>query len=277
MAIVKPVSFKRGDATKAGIPEPVAVGERFSKPVEGEDADGRNALTVPAPSLEPTHFQELSPPSVVVLTHSHDVTNIYQQPSSIIVSGDPRLRREDYRRHIHESWNHAWTEALKKFVDIGHALSQAKRWLAHGDYEKMIAEDLPFSKQVAHQLKTLAEAVDQGRFALDELPRSYSAGYILTTLSDRELEQARENGLVSPTTSRSQLSDFRNRIRTPPIQSTSDASLSELEKLKRRRQKILEEAARLAEQIAALEGGSKIIDGTSSPIVDNEEYDTGEP
>ena len=192
----------------------------------------------------------------------------------MMMSGDPGLRREDYRQHIHESWNHAWTEALKKFVDIGHALSQAKRWLAHGDYEKMIAEDLPFSKQVAHQLKTLAEAVDQGRFTLNELPRSYSAGYILTTLSDRELEQAREKGLVSPTTSRSQLSDFRNRIRTAPIQSTSDASLSELEKLRRRRQKILEEAARLAEQIAALEGTAKIIDGTSGVIIDNKGRDT---
>ncbi len=253
MAQVKTVSRKQ-----AVIPEPEPQGSRFSG----------GATPEPPPATVPAVAPAITVPVIRSLPDSNPSASVAVVSNFTSSAADPGMSREDYKRVIQQTWDTAWTETLEKFLNIGRALSQAKRWLQHGDYEAMIAADMPFSKQVAHQLKTLSEAVEEGRFTVSELPRSYSAAYILTTLSERELQLAKENGLVSPTASRTQISDFRSRSRTAPIASAAAASNHELEKLRQRRAKLLAEAARIAEQIAALEGRGNTIEGTSVTLID---------
>ena len=57
-----------------------------------------------------------------------------------------------------------WVEAQDRFLTIGRYLVIARRTLKHGEFEAMIARELPFAKATAHQLRTVAEAVDEGRF-----------------------------------------------------------------------------------------------------------------
>jgi hypothetical protein len=137
-----------------------------------------------------------------------------------------------------------WHDAQQRFLLIGRYLVRAKKTLPHGEYEKMITQDLPFSIQVAHQLKSVADAVDSGRFAETELPVSYSAVYQLTTLNDDELRLAKERGLLSPNVSRPRIIKFKHEIRRQLAQE------QHREQLLRRRERLLDELRRIDAEIA---------------------------
>jgi hypothetical protein len=150
--------------------------------------------------------------------------------------------REDFASHIARLWN----DAQQRFLIIGRYLAKAKTILPHGEYENMIARDLPFSLQVAHQLKSVAEAVDSGRFNETELPNSYSAVYQLTTLNDDELQLAKEQGLLAPGVSRPRIIRFKHEIRR------RSAQQQHREQLLRRRERLIEELRRIDAELAVL-------------------------
>jgi hypothetical protein len=105
-----------------------------------------------------------------------------------------------------------WSEAQEKFVVIGRYLNQAKATLPHGEFEHMIATQLPFGRHVAFQLRSVAAAVDGGRLLEDELPHSYATAYKLAILEDRHLGLARERGLVRPAVTRREIEAFRREV-----------------------------------------------------------------
>jgi len=106
-----------------------------------------------------------------------------------------------------------WGEAQNKFLTIGRYLVQAAaRFTAHRRYEREVVSKLPFSRQIAHQLRVVAMAVDEGRLVKDELPRSYATVYILATLTDEHLNLARQQGLVCPEATRPQVEAFRRSL-----------------------------------------------------------------
>ena len=115
-----------------------------------------------------------------------------------------------------------WREAQDRFVAIGEYLLHAKEMLPHGEYEKMIASDLPFGRSVAHNLRTVAVAVREGRLSRPELPRSYTTAYFLATLEPNHLALARERGLVRHDVPRSSLNAFRRELRLPGPDGTTD-------------------------------------------------------
>ena len=165
-----------------------------------------------------------------------------------------------------------WTEAQDRFLTIGRYLVVAKRTLKHGEFEAMIARDLPFSKATAHQLRAVAEAVDEGRFKEDELPRSYATVYYLTTLSADQLELARERGLVSPETTRPAIISFKRALKEG--QAGAMAELPQ-DAAGLQRQRIVAEIKRrqreieaLEVQLARLDASVGIIDGHAVEICD---------
>jgi hypothetical protein len=121
-----------------------------------------------------------------------------------------------------------WGEARDKFLAIGEYLSLAKQQLAHGEYEAMIRSQLPFGKSAAHRMRTVAEAVRNGRLAKDTLPQSYATAYELTLLSDQQLRLAKGRGLIRPDVHRSEIVAFR---RTFDRSTTEDELLREWRRL----------------------------------------------
>src|SRR3954468_2012151 len=165
-----------------------------------------------------------------------------------------------------------WAEAQDRFLTIGRYLVIARRTLKHGEFEAMIARELPFTKATAHQLRTVAEAVDEGRFKEEELPRSYATVYYLTTLSPGQLELARKRGLVSPETTRPAVIAFKRSLKEGQA-----GIIGELPQNAAglRRQKILAEITRRQREIASLEAelaeldrSGAIIDGQAVEIRD---------
>ena len=118
-----------------------------------------------------------------------------------------------------------WSEAKDKFLAIGEYLSLAKEQLAHGEYEAMIDSQLPFGKSAAHRMRTVAEAVRNGRLARDSLPQSYATAYELTLLNDRQLRLAESRGLIRPDVHRAELVAFRRAFDKP---TTTEGRQSEL-------------------------------------------------
>jgi hypothetical protein len=104
-----------------------------------------------------------------------------------------------------------WKEAQDKFLAIGRYLVEAKHRFPKA-YEREVVDRLPFGRQVAYQLSTVARAVDAGTFQSGELPRTYSAAYLLTTLGGAELDQAREQGLVHPDVRRREIEAFKKAL-----------------------------------------------------------------
>jgi transposase-like protein len=165
-----------------------------------------------------------------------------------------------------------WAEAQDRFLTIGRYLVIARRTLKHGEFEAMIARELPFAKATAHQLRTVAEAVDEGRFREEELPRSYATVYYLTTLSPGQLELARKRGLISPETTRPAVIAFKRSLKEGLTGITGELPPNAAGL---RRQKILAEITRRQREIASLEAelaeldrSGAIIDGQAVEIRD---------
>lgn len=123
------------------------------------------------------------------------------------------VERLPSRQAYAEELTRLWREAQDRFVAIGEYLLQAKQTLPHGEYEKMVEADLPFGRAVAHTLRTVAVAVNEGRLAKPELPRSYTTAYFLATLNPDHLALARERGLVRHDVPRSSVNAFRRELR----------------------------------------------------------------
>ena len=126
------------------------------------------------------------------------------------------VERLPTRQAYAEELTRLWREAQDRFVAIGEYLTHAKETLPHGEYERMVASDLPFGRAVAHTLRTVAMAVREGRLAKPELPRSYTTAYFLATLEPDHLALARERGLVRHDVPRSTIDAFRRELRRSP-------------------------------------------------------------
>ena len=118
---------------------------------------------------------------------------------------------DDYLREI----NNLWRQTKARFLLIGKYLLAAKAQLPHGEYEKQIEQFLPFSPPVARQIRAVAAAVYlEHRLAEEETPSSYSVAYQVTTLSDEQLTQAREEKLIGENLKRSDIFAFKRRHAT---------------------------------------------------------------
>ena len=105
-----------------------------------------------------------------------------------------RNNAEGYANEIGKLWG----EAQQKFLAIGRYLFLAKENLEHGEFERMVSTMLPFGRNVAHRLRAVAAAVDEGRLPEESLPRSYTVAYDLVILSEAEFREAKQRNLIRP-------------------------------------------------------------------------------
>lgn len=169
-----------------------------------------------------------------------------------------------------------WSEAQEKFVVIGRYLNQAKATLPHGEFEHMIATQLPFGRHVAFQLRSVAAAVDSGRLLEDELPHSYATAYKLAILEDRHLGVARERGLVRPAVTRREIEAFRREMADAASpQGAPGALVREWKAISREVERLEEQLRRAHARRAQLEAemgpkpvGSGSRGRSSGPVID---------
>lgn len=109
-----------------------------------------------------------------------------------------------------------WSKAKANMILIGRYLNRAKAHIPHGDFMDLCRARLPFSWEVAHQLRSVAEAIDDGRFVETELPNAYSVAYQVVTLNGEEERLARDRGLVRPDVRRAELIAFKKSLRAVP-------------------------------------------------------------
>ncbi|MEK4034039.1 DUF3102 domain-containing protein [Methylocystis sp. IM3] len=115
---------------------------------------------------------------------------------------------------LRETWAEritaAWQKSVASILETGHNLIQAKQELEHGEWLKMIKDELPFGEDTAERLMKVARNPvlsnsDHGR----NLPASYQTLYELAKLPDDLLEKKIESGEITPRTERKDVVSMR--------------------------------------------------------------------
>lgn len=178
----------------------------------------------------------------------------------IVRTAQRELRNpEEYAREI----SRLWREAQQSFLAIGRYLVQAKRKLAHGEFQRLVEASLPFGRQTAYELRMIAEAVDGGRIPEPKLPQAASVAYQLATLKPDDLAAADQDGLVRPDLRRFEIIAWkRERLRRSAgvnheVLARRRARLAEII---RHHEEELEKARRELVELEEAVGG-KVIDG----------------
>jgi hypothetical protein len=172
--------------------------------------------------------------------------------------------RVDTTDQVVDAVSRLWQEAQEKFLAIGRYLVRAKDEFPKA-FEKEVVSRLPFSYATAHQLMSVARAVDRGVLRPEELPRTYSVAYQLVTLDRDALAEARHGGLVSPHVSRKAILDFKRTLEDRKLAARGRMAALEHEKeelaarTRRLKQQLAEAMARMVEIDAALDGRRTVI------------------
>lgn len=116
-------------------------------------------------------------------------------------------RKIIYRNFIKSG--HASLAMGNALLNLDASLSEEQRERLKGSSEKI----LPFGDTVASMLRSVARFVHAGKVPEEQLPASYSAAYVLTSMTDIELEAAKSNGLIRPEVGRPRLLKFRKEFR----------------------------------------------------------------
>lgn len=193
-----------------------------------------------------------------------------ERMQSVAIAATELDTREEYVREI----GRLWSQAQERFIEIGNYLIFAKRKLTkHGEYERMISEELPFQRSVAHALKAVAEAVRDGRLHKQELPNSYSTAYLLVTLDDTGIQEAREMGLVKREVRRAQVAEFCRQYRQRDMAPTPEHTrlMKERDVLLAQRRRIDERLGQIERSLQRTSAGGKgrgtVIEGRATEVV----------
>lgn len=131
---------------------------------------------------------------------------------SMLATPRPLTTRAEFAADIRREWSNA----LEATIAVGRRLNEAKAALPHGEYEAMVATDLPFSTSTARKLREIAAFVDEGQVPLDRLPEAMSTLYAIATLPDDTRQQALDAGTIHPAVTRSEVEALKVPAVTPP-------------------------------------------------------------
>ena len=93
----------------------------------------------------------------------------------------------------------AWRSSTVGIIETGRLLVEAKAALAHGEFEKMVDADLPFSASTARRLMTIAnDHRIANRAHAHVLPPSWMTLYELTKVPDDVFEAKVADGTINP-------------------------------------------------------------------------------
>jgi len=240
--------------------------------LKGQDAKGK---------VEPTPDMATAPRSMVASLPARTATE-FLQPTAEGTPDTPgidqrmealalaRLQlktKAEFKKEIGKLWK----TAQQRFLLIGFYLVDAKLVLRHGDFEDMIERELPFSKSVAFQLRTVAEAIGGEKIAPNELPASYSAAYQIVSLTEEELARARLQGLLKPDISRDAIIAFKRELRA----GQDDEQARKYKRLITERERLIRRLRQIDSELKVLgrspETSAKSIDTGSTSMDDGED------
>jgi hypothetical protein len=150
------------------------------------------------------HHVKVSGPSTVISQPSQ--TEVLRRAIVAFASVD------DYVREIETLWG----EAAETFLLIGRWLNKAKETLAHGEYQRMVEEKLPFDRSRAYQLRQVALMVDKGWVAETDLPRSSGTAFLFASLDNKALIKAKQEGVLRPDARRQDVIEWKRQILGTP-------------------------------------------------------------
>ncbi len=151
-------------------------------------------------------------PSVVL---DHPVSHIGE---SEILLPAPRLSSvTDYSNLI----SRLWKESHERFVRIGEILEEVRSRFPHGDYIRMVEQELPFGRGVAFQLMAAARAIKDGTVPAELAPPSYSTVYLLSTMSEDARRKAIAEGAIKPEMRREDAIRLKKKYQSPALHSES--------------------------------------------------------
>ncbi|WP_109095435.1 DUF3102 domain-containing protein [Azospirillum sp. TSH64] len=130
---------------------------------------------------------------------------------SMLATPRPLTTRAEFAADIRREWSNA----LEATIAVGRRLNEAKAALPHGEYEAMVATDLPFSTSTARKLREIAVFVDEGQVPLDRLPEAMSTLYAIATLPDDTRQQALDAGTIHPAVTRGEVEALKVPAVTP--------------------------------------------------------------
>ncbi|CBS88693.1 DUF3102 domain-containing protein [Azospirillum lipoferum] len=131
---------------------------------------------------------------------------------SMLATPRPLTTRAEFAADIRREWSNA----LEATIAVGRRLNEAKAALPHGEYEAMVATDLPFSTSTARKLREIAAFVDEGQVPLDRLPEAMSTLYAIATLPNDTRQQALDAGTIHPAVTRGEVEALKVPAVTPP-------------------------------------------------------------
>lgn len=118
-------------------------------------------------------------------------------------------QRNDYAANI----SNAFARSVQAIIETGRLLVEAKDALPHGEFLSMVESDLPFSKQTAQQLMTIArDPRIQKHDSVMLLPPSWITLYELTQLDDDTFRRAVTAGVIRPEITRQEVRKLRGGI-----------------------------------------------------------------
>jgi hypothetical protein len=159
---------------------------------------------------------------------------------------------DDYRSEIGKLWDNA----RQSFLLIGRYLNDAKDRLPHGEFQHLVEREVPFGRSQAFQFRAIATMIDTGKVIEDELPSSSSIAYELSKLEPIELEDARKQGLLKGTVTRTQIRNWRREKNLACLKDVSGESKRRIrEGLVRRITRLESELGKAREEIRRLDDG----------------------
>lgn len=102
-----------------------------------------------------------------------------------------------------------WQKAVESIIETGRLLIEAKDKLPHGEFQKMINQQLPFGVRAAQILMAIAKHPVIGNAKhVSHLPPCWGTLYALSSIPDRDLLELIEEGRITPETTRNDVKKF---------------------------------------------------------------------
>ena len=147
-----------------------------------------------------------------------------------------------------------WKESHARFVKIGEILEEVRSRFPHGDYIRMVEQELPFGRGVAFQLMAAARAIKDGTIPADLAPPSYSTVYLLSTMSLEARQKALAEGAIKPEMRREDAIRLKKKYQNPALRDENKEK--ELRRLLAERERIERRIEELQNEIGPLLGES---------------------
>ena len=161
----------------------------------------RSSSVVPAINTMPAILQSGSLTPISAQGANHE--------GALMTSSPEFLTGEEFADRI----NFLWKDVVRSFLEIGNLLRTARKNLEHGQFTKLIQEQVPFSHSIANKLMKASKFIDDNPVIISQLPVSYSTIYEVATLSKAQLEKARAENILRPNVTRKEIIDLKKSVK----------------------------------------------------------------